>query len=63
IAEGRCGGNKVKKGKAEGVQIESPSKGNKGKIGVQSPGKKGKKGVQSLGKKGKGVESTERLHI
>ncbi|GJW65268.1 vinorine synthase-like protein [Tanacetum coccineum] len=69
IAEGRCGGNKVKKGKAEGVQIESPSKGNKGKIGVQSPGKKGKigvqspgkkgkKGVQSLGKKGKGVEST-----
>ncbi|GJX94710.1 hypothetical protein Tco_0349296 [Tanacetum coccineum] len=68
IAEGRCGG---KKGKAEGVQIESPSKGNKGKkgvqspgkkgkIGVQSPGKKGKKGVQSPGKKGKGVESTDK---
>ncbi|GKC16442.1 hypothetical protein Tco_1013224, partial [Tanacetum coccineum] len=55
IAEGRCGG---KKGKAEGVQIESPSKGNKGKKGVQSPGKKGKKGVHSSGKKGKGVEST-----
>ncbi|GJV06440.1 hypothetical protein Tco_1344096 [Tanacetum coccineum] len=68
IAEGRCGG---KKRKAEGVQIESPSKGNKGKkgvqspgkkgkIGVQSPGKKGKKGVQSPGKKGKGVESTDK---
>ncbi|GKB77268.1 hypothetical protein Tco_0944163, partial [Tanacetum coccineum] len=68
IAEGRCGG---KKGKAEGVQIESPSKDNKGKIGVQSPGKKGKKGVQSPGKKGKkgvqspgkkgkGVESTDK---
>nr|GEX77373.1 S-adenosyl-L-methionine-dependent methyltransferase [Tanacetum cinerariifolium] len=63
IAEGRCGGKKgkkgdlpAKKGKAEGVQIESPSKGNKGKKGVQSPGKKGK-GVQSPGKKGKCIKN------
>nr|GEV74051.1 retrotransposon protein, putative, Ty1-copia subclass [Tanacetum cinerariifolium] len=48
ITEGRCGGKKdkkgdlpTKKGKDEGVQNESPSKGNKGKKGVQSPGKKG----------------------
>nr|GEY29662.1 60S ribosomal protein L34 [Tanacetum cinerariifolium] len=53
--EGRCGGKKgkkgdlpAKKGKVEDVQIESPSKGNKGKKGVQSPGKKGK-GVLNLG--------------